>query len=92
MSGDERIMSYLSLLFIHNAWTSMSGNANELRKTADELAIMSQMSKKAYTDCVNITDEELEGLLDAESYITPQDALTMGFATIYKNPKQMNNN
>lgn len=37
MAGDERIMSNASLLMIHNAWTNISGNANELRKQADDL-------------------------------------------------------
>lgn len=81
MAGDERIMSNLSLLFVHNAWTYTAGNASDLRKTADDLETMSQMSAKAYLDCVNITEDELNVLLDAESYITPQDALAMGFAT-----------
>ena len=81
MAGDERIMSDLSLLFVHNAWTCAAGNAKELRKTADDLEKMSLLSAKAYADCVNITEEKLNELLDAESYITPQDALEWGFAT-----------
>ncbi|HWT27174.1 MAG TPA: head maturation protease, ClpP-related, partial [Mobilitalea sp.] len=94
MAGDERIMSNLSLLFVHNAWTYATGNASDMRKAADDLETMSQMSAKAYADCVNITEDELNALLDAESYITPQDALTMGFATSIvsdstsKNPSQ----
>ena len=81
MAGDERIMSNASLLFIHNAWTYTGGNANELRKTADDLETMTQASINAYMDHVNITEEELKEMLDAETWITPQDALTMGFAT-----------
>lgn len=37
MAGDERIMSKSSALMIHNAWTFVSGNANDLRKEADDL-------------------------------------------------------
>ncbi len=94
MAGDERIMSNASLLFIHNAWTYTGGNANELRKTADDLETMTQASINAYMDHVNITEEELKEMLDAETWITPQDALTMGFATSIindstnKNPNQ----
>ena len=80
-AGDERIMSNLSLLFVHNAWTYAAGNADELRKTADDLQTMSDMSKKAFMDIINITEEELDDLLTGESYITPQDALAKGFAT-----------
>ena len=87
-------MSNASLLFIHNAWTYAGGNANELRKTADDLETMTQASINAYMDHVNITEEELKEMLDAETWITPQDALTMGFATSIindstnKNPNQ----
>jgi ATP-dependent Clp protease protease subunit len=94
MSGDERIMSNASLLFIHNAWTSTYGNANELRKQADDLETMTQASINTYMNCVNITEEELKEMLDAEKWISPQDALTMGFATSIvndntgKNPNQ----
>ena len=94
MAGDERIMSNASLLFIHNAWTYTGGNANELRKTADDLETMTQASINTYMDHVNITEEELKEMLDAETWIAPQDALTMGFATSIindstnKNPNQ----
>lgn len=94
MAGDERIMSNASLLFIHNAWTYAAGNANELRKTADDLETMTQASINAYMNHVNITEEELKEMLDAETWITPQDALNMGFATAIindntsKNPNQ----
>ena len=36
MAGDERVMHEASLLMIHNAWASGSGNAAELRKQAEE--------------------------------------------------------
>lgn len=94
MAGDERIMSNASLLFIHNAWMYAAGNANELRKQADDLETMTQMSTNIYMNHVNISEDELKKMLDAETWITPQDALTMGFATSIvndnttKNPNQ----
>jgi ATP-dependent Clp protease protease subunit len=94
MAGDERIMSNASLLFIHNAWTYASGNANDLRKQAEDLDTITQASVNAYMNHVSITEEELKVLLDGESWIAPQDALLMGFATSIinddtnKNPNQ----
>lgn len=81
MAGDERIMNEASLLMIHNAWTWASGNAEELRKQADDLDIISKTVAKAYEACVSIPAEELKALLDAESWISPENALEMGFAT-----------
>lgn len=94
MAGDERIMSNASLLFIHNAWTIAEGNANDFRKQAEDLDKITQASINAYMNHVNITEEELKEMLDNETWITPQDALNMGFATAIvndntsKNPNQ----
>lgn len=87
MAGDERVMSTASLLMIHNAWSWISGNANELRKQADDLDKITQASVNAYMQEVNITEEELKQMLDDETWITPQEALEMGFSTSIVNEK-----
>lgn len=82
MAGDVRVMSTASLLMIHNAWTYTSGNANELRKQADDLDTITQASINAYMEKVNISEEELKELLDEEKWLLPQEALEKGFATM----------
>lgn len=82
MAGDTRIMSNASLLMIHNAWTRVSGNANKLRKQADDLDTITQASINAYMEKVNISEEELKELLDEEKWLSPQEALGKGFATM----------
>lgn len=82
MAGDERLMSDASLLMIHNAWTSAWGvNAADLRKLADDMDTITSASKSAYMARVSITDDELTELMDAETWISPADAVDMGFAT-----------
>jgi ATP-dependent protease ClpP protease subunit len=82
MAGDERIMYAPSMLMIHNASSYVGwGNAAELRKAADDTEMITSMSKAAYMACVSITEEELADLMDAETWITPEEALDMGFAT-----------
>ncbi len=88
MAGDERIMSNASLLMIHNAWTYTSGNANELRKQAEDLEKITQASINAYMQDVNIKEEELRQLLDNETWLTPQEAFEKGFATTITNEKK----
>ena len=87
MAGDERVMSTASLLMIHNAWSYVSGNANDLRKQADDLDKITQASINAYMQEVDITEEELKQMLDDETWITPQEALEMGFTTSIVNEK-----
>ena len=81
MAGDERIMNPASLLMVHNAWSSASGNAKELRKAADDLDVITSASAETYKARVNLSDEELTELLDSETWITPADAAAWGFAT-----------
>lgn len=82
MAGDERLMSDASLLMIHNAWTSAWGvNAADLRKLADDMDTITSASKSAYMARVFITEDELTELMDAETWISPADAVDMGFAT-----------
>lgn len=81
MAGDERIMNAASLLMVHNAWMRVAGNAEELRKNADDLDKITQASIEAYKSRVNITEDEIKELLDNETWILPSEALEIGFAT-----------
>ena len=81
MAGEERIMSNASLLMVHNAWMYTAGNADQLRKDADDLDKITQASINAYMQNVNITEDKLKELLDAETWLLPDEALEMGFAT-----------
>lgn len=81
MAGDERIMNESSLLMIHNAWTWVSGNAEELRKQAEDLDAINQAAITAYMSRVSIAEDEVKDLMDKESWIAPADAVAWGFAT-----------
>lgn len=80
-AGDERIMTDTSLLMIHNAWTWASGNAEELRKQADDLEKITQASINAYMDIVNISQDELKEMMDNETWLNGEEAFKIGFAT-----------
>lgn len=67
MAGDERIMNESSLLMIHNAWTRVSGNAEALRKQAEDLEIITQASIKAYMTGATITEDKVKELMDNEA-------------------------
>lgn len=81
MAGDERIMNEASLLMIHNAFSFAEGDANALRKMADDLDLVTSQSKKIYLANSNIDEAALTELMDKETFIDPKDALEMGFAT-----------
>lgn len=81
MAGDERIMNKASLLMIHNAWSFAEGNADELRKQADDLEKINSASVAAYMTHVNLSKPKLKALMDAETWLTPKEAVRYGFAT-----------
>lgn len=81
MAGEDRIMHRASRLMIHNAMVMANGNAEELRKAAEDLDSINELSITAYMDRVTISEEKLRGLMDAETWIRPEDAVEMGFAT-----------
>ena len=81
-AGKRRVMNAASLLFIHNASMMMAGTAEEMEKAAEDLRIITDAAKAAYREAgVNVSDEELEAMMDKETWITPQAAVQMGFAT-----------
>lgn len=81
MAGDERIMNEASMLMVHNAWMGARGNAAELRKAADDLDKINQLAITAYMAHFKGTAEELQALLDGETWVLPEEALEYGFAT-----------
>lgn len=81
MAGSRRVMRNASLLMIHNAWAGATGNAQELRKAADDLEKISDTAANIYRGCTALEDAQLKELLDAESWITPEEAVQWGFAT-----------
>jgi ATP-dependent Clp protease protease subunit len=92
MAGDERVMNEASLLMIHNAWTFASGNAAELRKQAEDLDKITQASVEAYKAHSSLSEDEIKALMDAETWILPNEALNYGFATsIEKTEKEKAN-
>lgn len=81
MAGDKRVMNPASLLMIHNPWMGARGNADALRKAADDLDVIENAIVEAYKSHVNLSDDELKSKLDNETWITPDEAIEWGFAT-----------
>lgn len=84
-AGDERVMNNASLLMIHNAWQRAVGNAAELRKAADDLELINDMSVKAYMAVSTASEEEIRTLMDSETWLDPDKAVELGFATSIEN-------
>ena len=91
MAGTERIINNSSLLMIHNALTYTVGNADQLRKEADDLEKINEQIIKTYMEHVNITIDEVKKMMDDETWITPEEALEKGFASEIGNVPESEN-
>lgn len=80
MAGDEILMPKDTQLMIHKPWTWTAGNADELRKTADNMDKATKSIQESYLKRFVGDREELQALLDAETYLTAEEAVTFGLA------------
>jgi len=81
MAGNSIVMPKSSMMMIHNAWTVAMGNAQELRKIADDLEIINNSIRQAYLTKANIGEDKLIELMDAESYLTAEQCFKYGLCT-----------
>lgn len=83
MAGDQRIMRPASLLMVHNPWMAVTGNSSDMRKAADDLDKMAELSKTAYLGAAGdkLDAATLDALMDAETWIDPEEAVSLGLAT-----------
>ena len=66
---------------IHNAWSYASGDANDLRKAADDLEKITEPSVQIYLANSNMEEETIRTMMDKETWITADEAYEYGMAT-----------
>lgn len=90
MSGDTIFMHKNSFLMIHNSWIMTVGNAKELRETAELLEKTDKASNTAYLDkATNLSEEELNQMLEAETWLNADEALEKGFIDEILEPNEI---
>lgn len=87
MAGDKVVMPSNTTMMIHNAMMSAFGNAAELRKAADDLDVINEASCNTYLSKTNkIEQDKLTELLNAETFLTAEQALEIGLCDEVANP------
>nr|WP_262504354.1 ClpP-like prohead protease/major capsid protein fusion protein [Sphingobium sp. KCTC 72723] len=81
MAGDEIIMADNALMMIHNPWDVAIGDARELRAAADKLDIIRDQLVRIYSGQTGISADDLIVMLDAETWLTSEQALEQNFIT-----------
>lgn len=80
MAGDRVIMPRNAMMMVHNPYTMAMGDSEEFRKQADVLDRVRESMLAAYETKTRMSRDELLPLLDAETWMTAEEAVEMGFA------------
>ena len=83
MAADEIQIARAGFFMIHNAWTGLWGNRNDLRETADFLEQIDDTIADIYHVKSGLSMDELKADMDKERWINGRDAIDSGFADAF---------
>lgn len=80
MAGDTIIMSPGSLMMIHRPSVFAGGNVDDLDKAKEVLLKIEESITPIYAERSGLSKEKIAELLEAETWMTADEAVEMGFA------------
>lgn len=80
MAAHEVLMSPGGIVMIHNAWTSVTGEARDMRHTADLLDEVKEAILNIYQTKVGKSREKIAQMMDNEEWMSARKAVAEGFA------------
>lgn len=82
-AADEALISDTGIFMIHNARSSANGDYRDMQMEADALKEFNAGIINAYVRKTGKTREEIQKLMDNDSYMSPQTAIKQGFIDGY---------
>ena len=79
LAGDKRIAG--CPLMIHNPWITVDGDAETLARASKYIEKTEKELETFYSENTKLSENVLSDLMKNETYITPQKAVELGFAT-----------
>lgn len=80
MAGDLITMGVGTQMMIHSPWWLAMGNAADMRKAAETLDTIEEGMIDAYVARTSLPRDDIKAMLDAETWMGPEDAVAKGFA------------
>jgi ATP-dependent Clp endopeptidase proteolytic subunit ClpP len=80
MAGDEIRMGLGSFMMVHNAWGVVVGNQHDMRDAADAFQGFDGAIADIYQARTGLARSKVEALMDAETYMSANEAVKKGFA------------
>lgn len=81
MAGEQRLMARTSQMMIHDASAYLGGNADEMQQMVERLQTVSGQIAGIYADTAGGEPDYWRGLMQAETWFTPEQALEAGLIT-----------
>ena len=78
LTADDVVINPSALMMIHNPWDFAVGDAEDMRKKADMLDKARSTISAQYARKTGRTIDEIEGLMDAETWFTATEAVEFG--------------
>ncbi|MDP2358358.1 MAG: Clp protease ClpP [Beijerinckiaceae bacterium] len=89
MAGDEIVMPQNAMMMIHNPAGVVVGQSKDMRDMAEALDKIRDAIVSSYSQRTKMQRDEINALLDAETWLTADEAVEMGFADRTTEPVQM---
>ena len=88
MGADKIVMPKNAMMMIHNAWTGLYGNANDLRKMADDLDHINDTIVNTYLAKVKDKADEttIRELMNKESWLNAEECFNLGLCDEVSEP------
>jgi len=80
MSGDDIRIADNAMMMVHESWTFALGNKRELADVVGRLGKVDGLILDAYVNRTGQPRADLEKLIEAETWMTAQEAIDLGFA------------
>lgn len=80
LTADEVVIGPSALLMIHNPWSYAEGESKDMRKAADLLDTLRGTISRQYVSKTGMSTEEVERMMDEETWFTAEEAVSHGFA------------
>lgn len=80
MAGDTVTVNEGALMMIHNPHSFAIGDSNEMRRQADLLDKVKDQLITAYEQKTSLSRDEIASLMDAETWMDADEAVSKGFA------------
>lgn len=89
MAGDRVLMPKNAMMMIHNPWTFVAGDSAFLRQVAEELDKIRESLIAVYEGKTGLARERIVEMLNAETWMTADEAVELGFVDEIEEAKQV---